>query len=68
MGEASMWARAGLAIVRPFFDLALWGAVVYVLVQLSKKVPQSSLRQPSAETQAPHATCGAFVLQVAATE
>lgn len=40
MGEASMWARGGLAIVRPFFDLALWGAVVYVLVQLSEKVPQ----------------------------
>lgn len=40
MGEASLWMSGGLAIVRPFFDLILWGAVIFVLVQLAKKVPQ----------------------------
>ena len=39
MGDASMMIGGGLAIIRPFFDLIVWGAVLFVLVQLSKKVP-----------------------------
>jgi len=30
----------GLAIISPFFDLMLWGAVIFVLVQLAKTAPQ----------------------------
>jgi hypothetical protein len=29
----------GLAIIRPFVDLIVWGAVLFALVQLAKKVP-----------------------------
>ena len=39
MGEAGVMVGAGIAIVRPFFELVLWGAVIFVLVQLSKKIP-----------------------------
>lgn len=39
MGEASLYVGGGLALVRPFFDLLVWGAVLFVLVQLAKKVP-----------------------------
>lgn len=40
LGDAVGWVSGGLGIIRPFFDLLAWGAVVFVLVQLSKKVPQ----------------------------
>ena len=41
--EAAQMVSGALAIIRPFFDLALWGAVIFVIVQLSKKVsPPSS--------------------------
>lgn len=39
IGEANLFIGGGLAIMRPFFDLMVWGAVLFVLVQLAKKVP-----------------------------
>ena len=39
MGDASVMIGGGLAIIRPFFDLIVWGAVLFALVQLAKKVP-----------------------------
>jgi hypothetical protein len=41
-GEALEMVSGGLAIIRPFFDLALWGAVIFVLVQLAKKASPPS--------------------------
>ncbi len=40
-GEAMEMVSGGLAIIRPFFDVALWGAVIFVLAQLAKRVPAS---------------------------
>ena len=37
--ESMQMASAALSIVRPFFDLALWAAVMFVLLQLARKVP-----------------------------
>ena len=34
--ETLQMVSTGLAIIRPFFDLALWGAVIFVFVQLAK--------------------------------
>lgn len=41
-GEALDMVQGGLAIVRPFFDVALWGAVIFVFVQLAKLAPSSA--------------------------
>lgn len=40
--ESLQMASAGLSIVKPFFDLGLWAAVVFCFLQLAKKIPTSS--------------------------
>jgi hypothetical protein len=37
--ETMLMASGALSIIRPFFDLALWGAVIFCFVQLAKKAP-----------------------------
>jgi hypothetical protein len=37
-GESEGLALAALSIIRPWFDLMVWCAVIYVLVQLTKKI------------------------------